>query len=88
MIPPENPQRTDITTSHTQLPLFMEYLSISPFTVDDPSTSETVTERFGELAPEVLSQLASMLKFYGIPAEELFFKSNMYSSGGIMAWRG
>lgn len=46
--------------------------------MDGPSTPETVTEKFGELAPEVLSQLESMLRIYGIPAEELFFKWESY----------
>ncbi|PUU74764.1 DNA polymerase alpha subunit B N-terminal-domain-containing protein [Tuber borchii] len=42
--------------------------------MDNPSTSETVTKRFGELAPGVLSQLVSKLKICGIPAKELFLK--------------
>lgn len=75
---PLNPQRTNITASHTQLPPFTEYLSINRFTMDDPSTSETVAEKFGELSPEVLSLLEGMLKIYGIPAEELFFKWESY----------
>ncbi|PUU81486.1 DNA polymerase alpha subunit B N-terminal-domain-containing protein [Tuber borchii] len=46
--------------------------------MDDPSTSETVAEKFGELSPEVLSLLEGMLRIYGIPAEELFFKWESY----------
>ena len=46
--------------------------------MDSPSAPAIITEKFGELAPEVLRQLESMLGIYGIPAEELFFKWESY----------
>ncbi|RPA95183.1 DNA polymerase alpha, subunit B [Choiromyces venosus 120613-1] len=46
--------------------------------MDNSPTSEIVTEKFGELAPEVLGELESMLKIYNIPAEELFYKWESY----------
>ncbi|PWW79524.1 DNA polymerase alpha, subunit B [Tuber magnatum] len=42
------------------------------------SVSETIAERFGELAPEVLGELERMLRIYGYDAEELFCKWESY----------
>ncbi|CUS09023.1 unnamed protein product, partial [Tuber aestivum] len=44
----------------------------------DSSTSEAVAEKFGKPAPEVLGELESILRIYGISDEELFFKWEAY----------
>ncbi|CAZ83810.1 unnamed protein product [Tuber melanosporum] len=46
--------------------------------MDHSSTSETIAEKFGKLTPEVLGELESMLRIYGIGAEELFYKWESY----------
>lgn len=46
--------------------------------MDDPAQTPALIDRFGQQPPEVMSELHSMLRFYDIDAQELFFKWESY----------